>query len=273
MKRCAIPALMLWSLALAVAAEPAPSSITVVIKGDDSYPPYSFIQDGRLSGIYTDIIRKVSSRIEKQHPKYAVTILPVPWKRGLQELASGDIFALYPPYYRPKQRPHMGYSVPILSEELAIFCRPGISMSKRNNFPQDFHGLTISKHLGFISETPEAQKSVTQGLLNIVEIPDTRRNLLMLISQRVDCYIGDIRSTLHTYNKMKKEYPRPLPKIQQGPSISQENGYLGISNMVQHYAFKEHFIDLFNGEIESMIKTGEIASIVNKYVASKHPSP
>ena len=72
------------------------SQIDVTVYGDDSYPPYSYVENGKLTGIYTAILKKVFS----QMPDYNVSIHSIPWKRGLAEIEQGKIFALYPPYKR-----------------------------------------------------------------------------------------------------------------------------------------------------------------------------
>ncbi len=59
---------------LVIAAE----SVTVI--ADEAYPPYSYKKDGKMTGIYTDILRAVFYGM----PDYKVTIEGVPWKRGLK---------------------------------------------------------------------------------------------------------------------------------------------------------------------------------------------
>ncbi|MBU2711239.1 transporter substrate-binding domain-containing protein, partial [Zooshikella harenae] len=96
---------------LVIAAE----SVTII--ADEDYPPYSYKKDGKMAGIYTDILRAVFDAM----PDYKVTIEGVPWKRGLKMMEDSDSFALYPPY-KHAGRPYMEYSMPILSEEVAVYC-------------------------------------------------------------------------------------------------------------------------------------------------------
>ena len=87
--------------------------IEVTVYADADYPPYSYQEGGKARGIYADIMQKAFSRMSG----YRVTIVPVPFKRGLAYLESGKGFALYPPYYWPAERPYIKtYSVPILEE-------------------------------------------------------------------------------------------------------------------------------------------------------------
>ena len=61
-----------------VASAQAGTATPLVIYGDDDYPPYSYVENGQLKGIYTQIVREAVQAM----PQYAVQLRPVPWKRG-----------------------------------------------------------------------------------------------------------------------------------------------------------------------------------------------
>ena len=110
----------------------------VVIFGDDSYPPYSFLESDRLTGVYTIILE----RVFEQMPEYNVELKANDWKRSLAQIQRGFIFALYPPYKRA-DRPYMEFEVPILDEELVVYCQKDILEKPRPVWPDDYYGLTI----------------------------------------------------------------------------------------------------------------------------------
>ncbi|WP_315983755.1 hypothetical protein [Aliamphritea spongicola] len=56
--------------------------VEVTIYADDSYPPYSYVENNILKGLYTRILSTAFSRM----PDYRVRLMPVPWKRGLMLL-------------------------------------------------------------------------------------------------------------------------------------------------------------------------------------------
>ena len=95
------------------------SQTKVEIYADDAYPPYAYVEDGKLTGIYTVVLKKIFQKM----PDYNVEFKAIPWKRGLSLIEQGDIFALYPPYERPKERPYMQYDMAILDEALVVYCR------------------------------------------------------------------------------------------------------------------------------------------------------
>ncbi len=98
-------------------------NIAVTLYGDDSYPPYSFLNKGKIEGIYPHIMQQVAERIEG----YDIKITLLPWKRALRLAKKGQIFAVFPPYYLPDRRPYFSeYSVPILPEETIAYCAKSI---------------------------------------------------------------------------------------------------------------------------------------------------
>jgi len=136
------------ALCLFIAAGAQAGTATpLVIYGDDDYPPYSYVENGQLKGIYTEIVREATQAM----PQYAVQLRPVPWKRGLLMLQTGEAFALYPPYSWRSERPYVRYSVPLLMEQLVVLCSQDV-LAKRalRQWPADYGGLHIGVNAGFL---------------------------------------------------------------------------------------------------------------------------
>ena len=70
-------------------------TIKVKIVTDDDYPPYSYVEDGHLKGLYIDLISRASKLLL---PEYEVSLEAMPWKRALMKLEQGEEFAILPPY-------------------------------------------------------------------------------------------------------------------------------------------------------------------------------
>ena len=90
--------LLKWTLILLLISSQAMAyhpPVKVLVYGDDSYPPYSYGEEGVAKGIYSDILR----RVFEEMPGYEVKLVPIPWERGLKMLKVGQGLALYPPYY------------------------------------------------------------------------------------------------------------------------------------------------------------------------------
>jgi polar amino acid transport system substrate-binding protein len=249
-----------------VATKP-PDATAITIYSDDSYPPYSYQENGEAKGIYIEILKVAFSRLEG----YSVTIEPVNWKRGLGYIESGVGFGLVPPYYRPDIRPWMDISVPILDESLAVFCTADVLETPRPNWPQDYEGLTIGNNLGFslFKETPEELKS---GYNITIENADgSETNLLKLANEEIDCYGNDRLSILWLLQQLKergKYNPDGAQsEIVEGATLSSEKGYVGYTNTDKGaFTYKADFMAQMDKILTAMKDSGEIQQIVDKFI-------
>ncbi|WP_275405843.1 ABC transporter substrate-binding protein [Desulfovibrio sp. JC022] len=224
--------------------------IRVNVFGDDAYAPYCFMQNGTFDGIYVRILEKAFSRMKG----YEITIIPVPYKRLLLGLENGKIFAAFPPYQWPKERPWIDiYSAPILEEDYSIFCAEGFLDKPRPNWPEDYANLTIGINDGFI--VPDADKLKTE------DASSNEKNIKKLLAGRIDCYVNDSKSILYTAKIMGID----SSKLVQGIKISTEYGHLAFSRK-NNPPFKRNFIKNFNKIIYEMKCSGEINEIVNNFI-------
>lgn len=236
--------------------------IEITVYCDDNYPPYSYLENDKVSGIYLEILQRAFSEMDG----YNIIISAIPWKRGLQLLKSGKGFALFPPYYRPLDRPYMDYSDPILSEELVVLCREELLNIPRNKWVDDYIGLNVGINLGFKSITEEDSKKIY-----IQEYGNNKTNIMKLGLGRIDCYVNDKVAMLWTLKilKEKGKYDEggKHSKLLIGASISKEDGFLGYTNKNDtEFYFKDDFNTKFNQIISNMKRNGEIDKIVNKYI-------
>ena len=116
----------------------------VVIYGDRNYPPYSYLEDGKASGIYVEILTAAFAQMER----YEVTISMVPWKRGLDAVKDGKAIALFPPYRTKDRLLWMDLSEPILAEQVVVFGKSENLVGK-TQWPEDFFGFKFGLNLGF----------------------------------------------------------------------------------------------------------------------------
>ncbi|SCX91747.1 substrate-binding periplasmic protein [Desulfoluna spongiiphila] len=243
----------------------------VIVYCDDNYPPYSYAINGQPRGIYPAILTQAFARMED----YRVTILPIPWKRGLHDIENGTVFAICPPYFRPQERPFMWpYSVPILQEKVVLLCREDIMKdAPRRIWPDDFHGLTIGSNDGFILGGKTFFEEVRKNNIRIDEARSNRVNILKLGIRRTDCYINDRLAILWELNKLKQEglYHEGTrhARLREALVINTEWGHLGYTNRdFGRFHFKEDFIATFNAVITAMQKNGDIERIMEQTIAA-----
>lgn len=234
----------------------------VTVYGDDTYPPYSYVESGRLTGIYTVILENIFAKM----PDYNVTLKGIPWKRGLSEIEGNKIFALYPPYKRPEQRPYMEYDVPILDEKLVVVCQKDVLSSPRPNWPGDYMGLTIGNNAGFSAGGDEFWSAVKAGKIKVTETKGTPKNLLKLINGRIDCYMNDALSIQWELKKLQNEGKYNGQSIAEGATISSEQGFLGIVTNGAGFPYKESFKTEYHAILNQMRESGELDRIVNDFI-------
>lgn len=251
-----------FSLLCALFASPAFGAETVLIVGDDNYPPYCFLNNGKNDGMYVTILERIFSEL----PEYTLDLQLYPWRRGLDMVRSGEAAGIIPPYYGPNERPYIApYSDPILKETTVVYCRDTAATSDANNFPAGYHGLTFGLNLGFAVVARPFQSAVDRGDILLEEVQGTRLNVMKLLLGRIDCYINDRLSILWTLEKLKTEpqYGPLVDRVAETTPVSKHYGYLGFSAAVDTTTLAAHF----NDALQQLRDSGELARIVNEYLS------
>ena len=241
--------------------------IEVTILCDAGYPPYSYAEGDQAKGLYHDILRAAFARM----PEYRVHIRPMPWARGLAELASGRAFALYPPYYRPSERPWMDYSRSILREKLVVFIRAEVARTLPDErFPQAYGGLRIGQNRGFINILDQNyQLMLARGELHQLYVKDNRTSLAMLYRGRLDAYINDRRSVLWELERMQRDgvfRGSSLDWVVEGPWLTGEEGHLGYTLVnAAAYPYKKDFKKRLDAILAELEREGSIVRLAKRY--------
>ena len=262
---------MVIFLGMALWCEAWAEPIAVQIFSDAAYPPYSYEEKETVQGIYPEVLKVIFSRIEE----YRVTIIPVPWKRGLKAIEDGEVLALFPPYHNVDKRPWMWpYSLPILEERTVVFCHSGIfAKGARPHWPEDYYGLTIGNNAGFAFGGDKFWQAVKAEKLRVEEGRGNAQNLLKLAIKRIDCYMNDRLSILWELNRLKAtgEYNEAKQeKLVEGATISVEYGFLGFTDRDNSkFPYKKEFLMKFDSVLYQMKKSGEVQQIVEQYLKRK----
>jgi polar amino acid transport system substrate-binding protein len=253
----------IYSIALLLCATTTYAAKDIVIYGDEDYPPYSYFENGKMTGIYTAILKEAVKKVEG----YNVEIKPIPWKRGVGMLKDGKAFALYPPYHHESRPFIWPYSLPIVNETAAVFCHKGILKDNpRPQWPEDYYGLTIGNNTGFALGGDKFKQALADGKIRLSEVKGTDNNLKKLAQKRVDCYMNDRLSILWTLKQMKEKGDYTQNNIVEGATISIEQGFVGYSDTNNSaYPYKLDFIKKLDFEIYKMRRSGELQKIIEGY--------
>ncbi len=233
------------------------SAQKVTIYCDKGYPPYSYMEANVAKGIYVDIIKSAL----KSLPDYEVTIQAVPWKSALSMIETGEGIAMFPPYYRPKDRPWMDYDIKLFEEEVVAFVKES-NASTLKDWPYNFYGKKIGINTGFAIIKEDIKNKFT-----IDEGKDNKTNILKLNLNRIDAYLNDRIAIEYDLKKLRSsgELKETSGKIVSSAVVSKEAAFLSFTKKDNKFPFKNDFKTKLKNQIELMHKNGEIKAIVSKW--------
>ena len=259
-----LPAVLCLSIA---ASAQTGTAVSLVIYGDDDYPPYCYVENGQMKGIYTEIVREATQSM----PQYAVQLRPVPWKRGVLMLQTGEAFALYPPCSWRSERPYVRYCLPLLMEQLVVLCnRDVLAKRKLQRWPADCAGLHIGVNAGFLSGDAGLTASLRAEKIVLDPAKGTRTNLHKLMRRRIDCYVSDRLSAQWELQRIRREGPpgtpmQALQALQETAQLASQQAHLGFTwRRPVAYPCRDDFIEQFNAAIVRMQNNGAIRRIVER---------
>ena len=229
------------------------ASVRVEILADDDYPPYSYVDNGEVKGIYIDLINEASKLLA---PDYDVKIIALPWKRALKQIENGEKLAILPPYHHVELRPYIfPYSIPIAQEDVVVYCRKGIDFKKvfidSIRLPEP---LLLGINSGYILLNEKYNKAVKYNNIMVVENKSTEANVVKLTKNRIDCYINDKLSIEHGLVLLNdKESDFNMSDYIQVDHISSQSAHIGYTNVKEYkYPYKYDFVTRMNAAIQAV---------------------
>ena len=113
--------------------------------------------------------------------------------------------------------------------------------------------------------------AVVQGKLAYEEAGTSQQNIMKLVAGRIDCYVNDRVSIYWEYERLRRrgqltgDHPGVLVE---GAVVSREYGYLGFgAGDEKRFPFRNDFLREFNDAIRALRGSGEIAKIVEAFLA------
>jgi polar amino acid transport system substrate-binding protein len=250
---------------IACAAWPALAVQTVVLHGDDSYPPYSWVEQGRFQGIYVDLLEAAGRQLKD----FRLVLKPVPWKRALMELESGRNFGLFAAFKREARTFITQYSVPLHEERTVIVCR--VEGGARHKWPDDFRGAQIGINTAFLPGE-RFDRARQAGLIRVSETKGTQDNLLRLARGQTDCYVGDALGIRWTTKRLQARLaggPIAGLRLNEPVELSTEPVYVAYGRGgTLNEADRRRFIEQLNQALHIVRQHGEIQRILARYLTT-----
>jgi polar amino acid transport system substrate-binding protein len=250
-------ALFAW----ASASGTATATEKIVLYGDEDYAPYSYVEAGHFKGMYVEILSEAAKMLASD---YSVELQPIPWKRGLAELASGRSFALFPPGFKKERDYIQPYSIPIYRETVVLFCNDKTLKTPRENFPDDFSGLTIGINAGFLL-SGRLIEAANRGVVKLEPAKGNEANIEKLALNRIDCYASDRAAARFSVKRLPGYFSTVNFQLREAVELSGEDTFIGFS-VNNNPPYKADFISKMNAVLEHMKNNGDIARIEKNYL-------
>lgn len=233
---------------------------------DDSYPPYTYVEDGKLKGIYVDLVALAAKALSHT---YDVHLIAAPWKRALMEIEAGRVFAILAPYQHNQERPFIWpYSLALLTEHVVAYCHNDINLndilaSETTSVDQP---LYIGVNAGYILFNDAINQKIASGQIQVIENRSTLANIHKLHSRRVDCYANDDLAIKWHFNQLKYNKELTFSHLSKVLTISSETAHIGYTNVrSEAYPFKADFIEKMDEALAELIQSPEYDAIISRY--------
>lgn len=215
------------------------TSNVVTILADDDYPPYSYVENGVLKGIYIELLRRAITPLQRE---YFVEIVPMPWKRALLSAKQGNVVGIIPPYRHSEKRPFISsYSIALGTEHVVTYCRQNIDLESALalKLPSEKR-LHLGMNAGYLLLNQRYKKAIQSGYIKLWENKSTEANVIKLLTDKLDCYVNDRNATLYELDNIKRSNPELSHIIvEEKDEISQQTAHIGFSQGVdKEFIFK-----------------------------------
>lgn len=231
---------------------------SVTLNGSSVWHPVSLRTENEatLRGIFPDIAREIFGELEiptENGPD-------VPWKRVFVLLENGDTDVLTGAYRTRERFEKFGASLPVMTEEVAVFVRPNLASEPQSL--EDLIGLTGLAPFG--ANFGE-------------ELDEFAARHLTIERQPFEVFATNMR----LLNEEKVDYL--IIARQEGERLAK---YLGVEDSVRampwpaatntlHFFFSRSspcidFLDAFNNVLKTQISSGALDKIVGGYQSAEH---
>lgn len=240
----------------------------VTIVADDSYPPYSFLENGEVKGIYVDLIKLAAKKLATD---YQVQFMAMPWKRALREVKLGRAFAIIPPFIHRHKRPYISpYSIALGEERVVAYCNNNVDLEGHLllNASVSETPLNIGVNAGYLILNKRLSDAQIQGRVRVWENRSTTANVLKLMDNRIDCYLNDPLSTKWIIGQLKtRNASSNASDIHQSIEVMVQTAHIGYSrDKDNNFKFKGDFIKRFDKALSDTKQEKVLNDIITKYV-------
>ena len=195
--------LAILSIATATCIVHGAQSPPLTLATVDNFPPFSYMDKGRLTGIDVELVHEMARRLD-----ISVRIQVYPWARVMSSVKRGEVDGAFAAFDTQERQRFCLYVGVLHVEEFYLFARKG------NEFPyaqiSDLYGKRVGIDRGvFVSDAFE--QAVAAGRIALEEVNDMGMiNIRKLNAGRIDAAIGDL-GVMKYYVKLLNLEQRVVP--------------------------------------------------------------
>lgn len=235
--------------------QPGENIPTLQIVGIPDTVPWSYEENGVIKGVDYEFLQEIARRAG-----FKVSFKFIPFKRALQYLMSGNCDGILQIYYKKDREVFLHYpQEPIHFTEYKVFVKKD-NLFEFNTI-NDLTGKKIGKNAGF-AISPEFDKAVKEGKLNVQEAATWQMNLKKLHIGRIDAFVSNYATAMHEIKKSGLaneliDLPRP---------ILTKKVYLAFSKKGKNIPDKDFFFKRIDTVMREIKTDGTLSKIRKNYL-------
>ncbi|MCW8091237.1 transporter substrate-binding domain-containing protein [Alteromonas ponticola] len=245
----------------------------------DTLPPFAYTdEDGRLTGLYVELVKKVVQRM----PNYDVVFKVVPWQRAKLMAQKGEAFAILAPYFHAHdwltedtKRPYLWpYSMSLYTQQDMVVCTAAAAVIARPYYPEDYEGLNFVMWRGDGRAGVEFNQMVDDNKLSVTYVNDIKTAIELLRLGRADCTVTSklpyswLSRELAKEKKGSKGDGGKAVKLVKMNVVATNDAYLGYTdvNDKKNFPFKDDFVMKFDIQLYHLKRNGTVNRLTQKYM-------
>lgn len=234
----------------------------ILVAATLEYPPYEYTENGVARGIAIDIIKEAALRTKT----YDIEFDFLPWKRAVYTVKSGHNDVLFNAG-KNEERQQWGKYVEnvLILQEYVLFKKRSSSINVNSNF-DNVKNHSIAVRLGYLYGSGNFRNAIDQNKFSGVTFSkSTQQSVDMLLSDRIDLFVGDYLPVMHYIKKNGLEDRIDIVKN----SIDKTNDLIVLTwptyIVFNKESVTDRYVDDFNNAMTEMKLDGFIDNVFKRY--------
>ncbi|MFZ5569417.1 MAG: substrate-binding periplasmic protein [Thermodesulfobacteriota bacterium] len=160
-----------------------------VVFVSEDYPPYEYMENGKVVGFDADIIREVCSRIGVE-----ADFKQWPWKRAMVKVKDGSVDAIFSLFRTPEREEFLIFPAePLSSEKNVVIVRKGspLKLTRLDDLKGKTVGVVVEYSYGAeFDNFSGIEKEVCKSTENMLQKLDAKRMDIAVINEHVMRYLS-----------------------------------------------------------------------------------